>query len=259
MLLITMYDSVDVSQIPANPQAVAGYVGGYWPNYSLLVKKFPHALHKSIAINASENADILDVEIGDAVPADAPGWVKAQLRLHPTVRPGVYANASTMPSVVQELSAAGLNSSHYTLWVAHYTGVQPSYPFEQGADAVQFTDHALGRNLDESICDSRFFGWTPPHVNPPNYALFDVGPFRSRWGKLNERKVVEQYDGARKNPLLAIYVRAVLRPKLQFLADRVEQVAFAQPLASGMPSWNLYHRRYRYLQLLARAHGQRFV
>src|ERR1035438_1080131 len=53
---VRMYDSVDLNEFPPNPEAVAGYVGGKWPTYAPLVKKFPKAHHLSIAVNAAEDA-----------------------------------------------------------------------------------------------------------------------------------------------------------------------------------------------------------
>jgi hypothetical protein len=56
------------SAIPKTAEAVAGYVGGHWPTYNQLVKDFPHAHKLSIAVFASEDADCLDIEKGDATP-----------------------------------------------------------------------------------------------------------------------------------------------------------------------------------------------
>lgn len=150
---LVMYDSVDVGQIPVDAQAAAGYVGGHWPTYAELCRRLPHAHVLSIAVTAEEDADCLDVETGDATPQQAPAWVRRQL--HRGVwRPALYANLSTMPAVVHELAQAGLNRDQVRLWVAHYTG-EPHIP--TGYDACQWTDRALGRNLDESLLADAFF------------------------------------------------------------------------------------------------------
>src|SRR5437868_9043930 len=43
----TMYDTITINSvpnwIPSRPFAVAGYVGGFWPTYNALVKRFPKA------------------------------------------------------------------------------------------------------------------------------------------------------------------------------------------------------------------------
>lgn len=149
---ITMYDSIEVEQIPSKPQAVAGYKGGRWPTFELLLVKFPRAKHLSIAVNATENADCLDVEIGDATPQDVPEWVKRQIQ-RGIRRPCVYANLSTMPAVITQLQLHGLRN-RVRLWVAHYTHL-PHIP--SGYDACQWSDKAYGRNLDISMCKEDFF------------------------------------------------------------------------------------------------------
>ena len=159
--MLTMYDSVSVGQIPADAQAVAGYVGGNWPTYSSLERLHPDAHKLSIAVNAGEDADCLDVETGDATPADAPAWVRRQLA-RGVWRPCLYANASTMPAVVHALAQGGIARREIRLWVASYTGY-PHIP--NGYDACQWTNTALGRNLDASLCSDTFFAPTnkPPH------------------------------------------------------------------------------------------------
>lgn len=148
----TMYDSVDVSTVPANPPAVAGYVGGNWPTYNPLVAKFPNAKHLSIAVNSGEDADCLDVENGDATPANVPDWFFRQVK-RGVARPVIYCSLSVVPDVERELHRHGVARSGYRLWTAHYT-YQPH--IDEGADATQYTDVALGRNLDASLCSPTF-------------------------------------------------------------------------------------------------------
>ena len=40
--MLTMFDSVTVDAIPADAPAVAGYVGGAFHNYPVLVARWPH-------------------------------------------------------------------------------------------------------------------------------------------------------------------------------------------------------------------------
>ena len=159
---ITMYDSITVSEIPANPEAVAGYVGGKWPNYNELLKRFPKAHHLSIAVNSSEQAQCLDVEPGDATAAEVGAWVRRQ-QTRGVKRPCIYASLSTMPAILTSLARAGIPRSSVRLWSAHYTykahicTVACGNGFKGTADATQWSDKALGRNLDESLCSSSFF------------------------------------------------------------------------------------------------------
>lgn len=157
----SMFDTIDPSLIPPRPQAVAGYVGGYWPTYSTLLRDFPHAKHLSIAVNAGEDAECLDVENGDATPAQAPAWCRRQ-RARGVSRPVIYASVATMPAVLGGLAADGITRGMVRVWTAHYTGrqhlcSQACWPtLHTVADATQFTDRALGRNLDESWCSGTF-------------------------------------------------------------------------------------------------------
>lgn len=150
---ITMYDSITVAEIPKNAEAVAGYVGGNWPTYNSLLKAFPKAHHVSIAVNASEDAMCLDVENGDASPNEAPAWVHRQHERH-VERPVIYANLSTMPAVKRALASSNVSRSKVRLWCADWT-YSPHIPV--GYDACQYSDKALGRNLDVSLCQPGFF------------------------------------------------------------------------------------------------------
>lgn len=148
----TMYDSTEVGQIPVTAEAVAGYVGGNWPTFGPLSQKFGKAKRLSIAVNAGEDAECLDVETGDATPAEAPAWVNRQ-KARGVARPVLYANFSTMPAVKAALASAGIPRSAVRLWVAEYT-YTPHIP--SGYDACQYTNRALGRNLDASLCNPGF-------------------------------------------------------------------------------------------------------
>lgn len=269
--MILQYDSVTIDQIPADAEAVAGYVGGIFPTFSPLVARFPNARHKSIAVSADEDADILDVESGDAVNSQAPAWFRRQ-KARGLALPGFYTSASNVPALLATLEAAGIKRDEYVLWVAHYTFVQPQAPLEQGGDAVQYTDRALGRNLDASICEPSFWHPTPSPVakNLPTYGKFYEGPFESHWGALNERHVVEQYDKLREHAHLHEVALHTLRAQLRFLAERVAHEAIehateyrpeggppAEPVRR--PNWREFHRGWRFQQLIHRAEGHRFV
>ena len=168
MIGIVMFDAVDVSQIPADAPAVGGYVNGRWPTFARLPGMFPHAHRLSIAVTAADDADCLDIETGDATPADAAGWYQRQ-KAHGRARPCLYASASVMQAeVVPVIEAAGIARSSVRLWSAHYTGSPhicgPATCREMSisADGTQWTNRALGRDLDESLLADDFFGSTPP-------------------------------------------------------------------------------------------------
>jgi len=250
-----MYDSVTLSQIPGNATAVAGYVGGLFPTFSKLAADFPKAQLLSIAVNAEEDAECLDIENGDASPDQAPAWFTRQKKRGVAV-PCFYANTSTMPSVIAALSGAGIKRPQYRLWTAHYTGVPH---IEMGSNATQYTDKALGRNLDASQCLDTFLGASATVAAVSNRAHYD-------WfvdGSFHELPTVKAYDKLRatQTPKLHpnTYRLAVLRLRLKWLAGRVYAVAHNEPRRDGRPSWNVDKRGWRYQQMVHRAQGQRFV
>lgn len=254
-----MYDSVDVSTIPDNPEAVAGYVGGSWPNYTTLVAKFPKAHHLSIAPQATMDAECLDVEPFDATNDQVVGWYNRQ-KARGVAVPVIYTSASNLQALIDVLSAAGVPRSHYRLWSAHYTfSAHVCGPATCGypqADATQWTNKSMGRNLDESLCSEAFFGPPPPPPDPHHYHRFAKGPFASRWGPLHERELVEEYDRERKHPVFDHKKLKALEEKLRFLADRIYALAHEQ-LVHGKPSWDKYDRGWRYQELHHRAEGHR--
>lgn len=152
--MFTMYDSVDLSQIPAEPHAVAAYINGEYANYEEAKKRFPHARILRISVTGDVVADAYDIEKGDYTPDRVPTLYK--LALDGGVwRPCFYAQLSgVMPHVKAALNSVVQARKDVRLWVAYYN---EGSDLPSGYDAHQFTSSALGRNLDESICDSDFF------------------------------------------------------------------------------------------------------
>lgn len=164
-----MFDSVTVMEIPKRAPAVAGYVDGKWKTFHMLKTTHPHAWRLPIAVFAQDNAVCLDVETGDAEPAEAAAWVKRQ-RKRGIKCPVVYSSVSQIDMVIGMLREAGLkvhtdrNKSDVRIWTAHYTftphlcGPHSCGEMDSiSAHATQWTDTALGRNLDESMLHRDFF------------------------------------------------------------------------------------------------------
>jgi hypothetical protein len=163
---IALYDAINLEAIPPAAPAVAGYVDGRWPTYHLLRDRWPRAHLLSIAVRASSDAAALDVEQGDAEPADAANWVLRQLK-RGLDRPVLYASVSAMQPLIDTVLAHGVKRGQFRLWTAHYTGRAHlcsracGFGFHDQAGATQWTDRAEGRSLDQSLVfDASWF----PHV-----------------------------------------------------------------------------------------------
>ena len=145
-----IYDSTNPQDIPTTAEAVAGYVDGIyaWPDSGWL--RFPNAAKISIAVSASSQADALDVETGDATPAQAPGWVKAQIARG--IKPWVYCNRSNRSAVEMACQSAGIQPTQMGLWVATLDGTQSVPAGFYPVAAVQYANSTLaGGHYDLSI------------------------------------------------------------------------------------------------------------
>lgn len=151
-----MFDDTSWQLIPSKAPAVAGYVGGNYETWPEIIHNFPDAHKLSIAVNAGERARCLDVETGDAVPAQAPDWVRGMLERHPDLYPVLYGSISLMPEILGAMLDSGFKRNEFLLWSAHYT-FHPhicgpkSCGYATRCDLTQWTDLALGRSLDQSL------------------------------------------------------------------------------------------------------------
>lgn len=117
----TMYDSTNVNDIPANAKMVAGYVDGIYANVWSLQRNFPHAVVVRIAVSPHTNdGHVLDVEPGDATPAQAVDWVR--MRRISGADPTIYCSKSSWYSVRKAFKDAGVEAPHY--WIADWDGIK---------------------------------------------------------------------------------------------------------------------------------------
>ena len=151
-----MYDSVTPTDIPASARMVAGYVDGRYAWSAQAWRRWRGARFVRIAVLASTNdGNVLDVERGDATPAQSVGWVLMRRRAGGD--PSVYCNASTWPAVRAAFHAAGVAEPHY--WIASWgtgpTGIA-------GAVAHQYADPpASGGHYDLSVVADYWGGVDP--------------------------------------------------------------------------------------------------
>jgi hypothetical protein len=161
--MTTMYDGVNPGLVPAGADVYAGYINGMWPTYNNFVQMYPTAKHVSISVFSAGDAQVLDVENGDAAAVDVPAWLNRQ-RARGQYRPTVYCSRIGAPGygwqdVMNACDQAGV--AHPDFWIADYTGQPHSLP---GAVAVQWTDHG---GYDESaIYDADWPVHTTPTVPP---------------------------------------------------------------------------------------------
>ena len=137
-----MYDSVNIDNLPLDGDVYAGYVGGNWPTYEPLMKKFPHKPVVSIAVQANQDAQVLDIESGDATPEQAAAWVARQIKLG-RKRPTIYTSHALMQDVLNEIAKAKVERPDF--WIADWTGAAHAIP---GAVAVQW---ASNDRFDETV------------------------------------------------------------------------------------------------------------
>jgi len=170
---VAMYDSVTVSVIPHGAPAVAGYTSGLFPTYRPLLSAFPAAYHVAITPQAIPvypslvpRMVCLDVEPKDATPAEAPAWVRGEIRLG--LKPCIYSSLKNgmaeTARLVANMLGAGWRSKVF-LWDADWTGTPH---LDAGFDATQWTNHFAGLNLDASTVTRGFLGIKPP---PPPLPL----------------------------------------------------------------------------------------
>lgn len=132
--ILTAYDAVTPANIPRSARVVFGYDDGIYEWTAASWDLFPDAIKKTIAVRASDDGDVLDIERGDADPDQGPAW--AQRQRGRGVDPWCYMNASTWPAVVAAFSASSVAPPLW--WVAQYNGDQ-SIP--GGAAARQYQDY----------------------------------------------------------------------------------------------------------------------
>jgi len=144
-----IYDSTTPSSIPAGQQA-AVYSDGAYAASPAQVAGHPNTLW--IDTNGSNpSANALDVEPGDATPAQAGQWVAQKLTDTPNQVAIVYTMSSDWPAVQAAIGQLPpWMQSHVRWWIADPTGVPHMVP---GASATQWY---WGPNYDISTANPGF-------------------------------------------------------------------------------------------------------
>jgi hypothetical protein len=137
-------DSVNPAGLLPGNQVYAGYGAGTFADMTQIKSRFPGKKYLEITPFVGPG-DCLDVETGDATPADAKPFIEQWNPVN-TNKPVIYANMSTMPAVKAAL--VGILRSRYYLWVALWDGnpaIPPGYDGKQyasvsGYDSNTFDD-----------------------------------------------------------------------------------------------------------------------
>lgn len=117
-------DSVNWSAIPVGTPLVAGYVPPShfaWPQAAW--DRFAGSIEVRITPTASVHGagiQVLDVETGDATPAQVPGWVSASRA--DGQEPTVYCNHTVWAAVIRACTGAGVAVPHF--WIADWNDLQ---------------------------------------------------------------------------------------------------------------------------------------
>lgn len=185
---LTMADSIRPPDLIAGYDAYATYVDGDFKTDAAVRARFPgsHILSLTV-LGGSAVADGVDCEQFDVSAPGSVAWALQRLSAG-AFRPCIYASiGDRMPSVVQELNAAGIALDRVRLWSAHYgqgehicgpstcpEGKRLGVPM----DGTQWTDKATGYNhalIDASILLGDFFG---PGGTTTSWAEFDMAKMK---------------------------------------------------------------------------------
>jgi peptidoglycan hydrolase-like protein with peptidoglycan-binding domain len=161
-------DAINVASLQAGLGVYAGYAYGTYDNWAALVKRFGTTAHLvSIApvVEKSSWVMCLDIEPGNATPADAPEFMK--LPDHGgALRPIFYCSAGDAQTVINTLDAAGYARDTYDLWLAHWLGREhicaPAVCGYPQADATQW---ASNLDYDSDTWSASVFSG-PPSATP---------------------------------------------------------------------------------------------
>jgi peptidoglycan hydrolase-like protein with peptidoglycan-binding domain len=174
--MITMADSIIPENLPPSCGAYMAYVDGHWPTADRVREMFPdaHVLTLTVAgaMPSSLAADGCDCETGDLTPAQAAEWAAMKLATWPSsLPPVVYASASAMAGVLDELAGRKIPRARVRLLSAHYgegnhvCGPDTCKATPVAMDGTQWSDTTPGVGgtlIDLSTLEDDFFGAPAP-------------------------------------------------------------------------------------------------
>jgi hypothetical protein len=156
----SMFDSVTLEAIPLNAPMIGAYANGRYQNFERAQVRWPLATVVAISVvaaGASDLAHVLDVERGDATPAQFGAWADA-MRAKRVLRPTAYVALGQAEDLVSANRAQG----RLDLWVANWTGL-PHQLEVPGANvvAVQYAAPGHGSPGDYDLSVVWDDSWHP--------------------------------------------------------------------------------------------------
>jgi hypothetical protein len=164
---VLMYDGINslaagIARAFPGAAKVAGYVNGRYAWSQAEWDLFPHADHVTITVRAdADEGDVLDVETGDATPAEAAAWIRMR-HAAGLYRPTIYCSLSVVPDIRRETGSLILGRD-YDIWVARYDR-SPSEPAVPGLPAARFAAKQYENDADWDISAVYDLEW--PHRQP---------------------------------------------------------------------------------------------
>jgi hypothetical protein len=170
-------DSVTASSLSIGKAVYAGYLNGTFANLTTIANRVgPNPVIVSVSPNGANGARAIDIESGDAVPADAPRfWHNSNhggtgYGQKDNGIPIYYTSAGDVQAVINELSWAGISRDKYLIWSAHWIGYHICSESVCGypqADATQYSDAGyVDNDVWYSYCFSSANTSPPPPVKP---------------------------------------------------------------------------------------------
>jgi hypothetical protein len=143
-----IYDSVTPTSIPAGHIVATYATGGYAVPPAQVAGR--HVLWIDTT-GGDPTAGALDVEPGDATPAQAATWVQSKLSAHPNALARIYTFRAEWPATQAAIATLPAHMrSHVRWWIADPTGYPHIVP---GSDATQWY---WGQSYDISTATPRF-------------------------------------------------------------------------------------------------------
>lgn len=212
----TMYDAVNPANLPPGGDLYAGYADGRYANVDAIWARFPWAKVVTITVFGHVPADVIDVEAGDATPAQAVEWVKWMRSIGRT--PTVYCPRSIWLACIRAFRVTGTPQPNW--WIAQYDN-DPTIPdgaiakqhggdTAGGFDVSSVADYWPGIDQEEQMLDqsdkdfiSAHFGAAVPPVPYEEGSLAWIIRNRNAIDAINDKVLAAVRDILTNEPVLA--------------------------------------------------------